>query len=126
MIRHRLTTLLVVLITVVIAAPTLARSKKPKTKATQATLDPDLANELYAVLERATRSADMETRSLAVLNLARVRPETVDRPLCCYQSAHRTEQPCLSGIPGTGHCQLRPLRKAGAQSPQSGALSPDG
>jgi HEAT repeat protein len=77
MIRHRLTTLLVVLITVVIAAPTLARSKKPKTKATQATLDPDLANELYAVLERATRSADMETRSLAVLNLARVRPETV-------------------------------------------------
>ena len=75
MIRHRLSCFLIVLLSLAIVAPTFAREKKGK-KGTTA-LAADLSNEIYAVLERSTRSADMETRSLAVLNLARVRPETV-------------------------------------------------
>lgn len=77
MIRHFLSSFMVVLLTFAIATPTLARNKKSKGKVAETTLQEDLANEIYAVLERSTRSADMETRSLAVLNLARVRPETV-------------------------------------------------
>ncbi len=76
MTRHRMSSLLVIFLALSLAAPALARDKKGL-KAPTGSLQEDLANEIYAVLERSTRSADMETRSLAVLNLARVRPETI-------------------------------------------------
>ncbi len=79
MMTHRFAAILVVLLAVTLAIPALARSKKSSNKAPDKTaaLDKDLANELFAVLERGTRSADMETRARAVVYLARVRPDTV-------------------------------------------------
>ena len=77
MMLHRLSSFLVVLLTLTFVAPALARDKKGKKAAAATALEEDLANEIFAVLERSTRSADMETRSLAVLNLARVRPGTI-------------------------------------------------
>jgi len=58
------------------AAPASAGPKKPEKKAVVG-LDPDLANEIFAVVERGTRSGDMETRAMAVGSIARVKPEVV-------------------------------------------------
>lgn len=76
MTRYRFLTFLVVALAVFVAAPALARGKKAGKK-TKVGLDPDLENEVYAVLERGTRSADMETRAASVENIARIRPDKV-------------------------------------------------
>jgi len=82
MIRHRYLSLLVVALALFVAAPVCAqgkkKSRKKKSKAKQVVgLDKDLENEIYVVLERGTRSADMETRATAVEYIARVRAGTV-------------------------------------------------
>jgi HEAT repeat protein len=76
MVRYRFISLLVVVLAVLVSFPALGRKKGRKhSKAKQTGLEEDMANELWAVLERGTRSADMETRAAAIQNLARIRPE---------------------------------------------------
>ena len=57
-----------------------AYALQPKAKDKKAekigVLETDMENEVWAILERGTRSSDMETRSMAVEYLMRVRPET--------------------------------------------------
>lgn len=53
------------------------KGKKGKKAAPASVMDKDLENEVFVVLERGTRSADMETRATAVEYIAHVRPETV-------------------------------------------------
>jgi HEAT repeat protein len=76
MTRFRFLTFLVVALAIVVAAPAFARGKKASKK-TKVGLGADLENEVYAVLERGTRSADMETRAASVENIARIRPDKV-------------------------------------------------
>ncbi|MBM4353461.1 MAG: HEAT repeat domain-containing protein [Deltaproteobacteria bacterium] len=73
---HRILACLVAIVALIGSAAAVAGPKKlPKVVAP--TLDKDLANEIFAVLERGTRSADMETRATAVSSIARVRPEVL-------------------------------------------------
>lgn len=60
----------------VLASPVEAGGRNDKAKEeVPAGLTPDLANEIWAVFERGTRSADMQTRAQAVLTLGRIQPE---------------------------------------------------
>lgn len=52
------------------------KKKKRKKKTAQTAMDADLENEVFAVLERGTRSADMETRAQAVNCVGRLRADT--------------------------------------------------
>jgi HEAT repeat protein len=68
--------LTVVVLAMAVSAPALAVPvPKDKKAATVPPLDKDLENEVWAILERGTRSSDMETRSIAVEYLLKVRPE---------------------------------------------------
>lgn len=51
-----------------------AAKKNGKTPVVE--LSPDLANEIYVVLEKGTRSPEMQTRALAVANIAIAKPES--------------------------------------------------
>lgn len=71
---HKLVFALLILTSLVSIAQ--AGSRKVK-KEVAPTLPVDLQNEIFVILERATRSPDMETRALAVENIVRVKPETL-------------------------------------------------
>ncbi len=64
-------------------APVKKAAEKKPTKEDKAAalrraqMSPDLLNEVYVVLEKGTRSPEMRTRSLAVANIAIVKPETM-------------------------------------------------
>lgn len=75
----RVWTVTVVILAISVALASTAdagRKKNKKQKAdAPAGLSEDLTNEVWAVFERGTRSADMQTRAQAVLTLGRIRPE---------------------------------------------------
>ena len=71
---HFVAAVLVVFFTLSLGVAEAGRKKKKKEPA-QATLDADLENEVFAVLERGTRSADMQTRAQAVNYVGRLRAD---------------------------------------------------